>query len=288
MKRIGSNVVRIHLQVAKFMESPERMNDEALARLDKLLKLAEETGLYLKITGLGCYRPADTPQWYDDLMEEARWKCQAFFWESIAERGAKSNAVFCYDLMNEPVAPAEPRETWYPGKLFGGFDFLQYIALDPAGRKREEIPPAWIRTLAASIRKHDRQGLITVGLLPYTPKWKHLSGFLPEKIAPEVDFISVHFYPEKGKVDETLESLKKFEAGKPIVIGETFPLHCSAAELEDFLKKSRGIASGWIGHYDGRSIEQLSAKRKSGDLSLEEAIWLSWLELFEHSRFHEP
>ena len=39
-------------------------------------------------------------------MDEAqRWRVQALFWEAVAKTCAKSNAVFCYDLMNEPILP---------------------------------------------------------------------------------------------------------------------------------------------------------------------------------------
>ncbi|HVW03300.1 MAG TPA: hypothetical protein VHB77_23255, partial [Planctomycetaceae bacterium] len=37
IKALGANVVRIHLQVAKFMETAEQPNDANLARLGKLL-----------------------------------------------------------------------------------------------------------------------------------------------------------------------------------------------------------------------------------------------------------
>src|SRR5437879_139469 len=40
MKKLGANVVRIHLQVGKFMDSPDKANEKALDRLDKLLRLA--------------------------------------------------------------------------------------------------------------------------------------------------------------------------------------------------------------------------------------------------------
>jgi hypothetical protein len=208
---------------------------------------------------------------------------QARFWEAVAGRCAKSPAVFCYCLMNEPLSPGGRREPgqWYSGKLLGGFDFLQFISLDQAGRPREEIARQWIKTLTVAIRKHDRQTMITVGLLPWSKQWRHLSGFLPEKVAPELDFVSVHVYPESGKVDEALEGLKKFAVGKPLVVEETFPLACGAEDLEDFLKRSREAACGWIGHYDGRSKADLLAAKERGTLSIGDALWLEWLKLFE-------
>src|SRR5262249_4490024 len=79
MKALGANVVRIHLQVPRFMEAPDRPNGANLARLGQLVRLAEETGLYLDVTGLGCYHKQDVPEWYDGLEEAARWDVQARF-----------------------------------------------------------------------------------------------------------------------------------------------------------------------------------------------------------------
>jgi hypothetical protein len=45
------------------MDGPDRPNAQALARLGGLLDLAEKTGLYLDLTGLGCYRKAVVPKW---------------------------------------------------------------------------------------------------------------------------------------------------------------------------------------------------------------------------------
>src|SRR5207253_944698 len=73
MRQLGANVARVHLQFGKFMTALDRPNPAALAQLSRLLRLAEETGIYLDLTGLGSYRPADVPQWYDALDEPARW-----------------------------------------------------------------------------------------------------------------------------------------------------------------------------------------------------------------------
>ncbi len=282
MKGQGANVVRVHLQFGKFMDLADRPNPKALDRLGKLLELAEATGLYLDITGLGCYRKADVPPWYDGLSEADRWSAQANFWAAIAKRCASSPAVFCYDLMNEPFAGGGDKKPgdWYSGKTFGEYDFLQWVALEMRGRTREEIARQWIKRLSAAIREHDRQHLITVGLMPWVPKWGYLSGFIPETTAPELDFISVHIYPEKGKVDEAISGLKRFAVGKPVIIEETFPLSCSLAEIEAFLDQSRPIACGWMGHYDGQTAEQYEELRRKGTLTLSQAIYKDWLELF--------
>ena len=282
MKALGANVVRVHLQYGKFMDSPMEADPKAIKQYRRMVKLAEEVGLYLDVTGLACYRPSDVPKWYDAMDEPTRWNAQARFWEIIAEAGEGSPAILCYNLINEPLSPGENREAgkWSSGSLFGDYDFLQYIALDPAGRKREDIAAAWIRRLSASIRKQDKQTLITVGLLTWSQQWKHLSGFLPQTVAPELDFLSVHVYPDNKKPGEEIQCLREFLVGKPIVIEETFPISCTMAELEAFLLSSRKYACGWIGHYDGATIADIDALEKAGQMTMPQAVYRDWQKMF--------
>jgi hypothetical protein len=282
MKAMGANVVRVHLQYGKFMRSPGEADEKALKQLGRMLQLAEETGVYLDITGLACYRSTDVPAWYDAMDEKARWDAQARFWEEIAAVCAGHPVVFCYDLINEPIAPGSRREAgkWSSGNPFGGYDFVQFIALDPGGRKREEIPVQWIRSMTAAIRKHDSSTLITVGMLPWSREWKHLSGFVPEKVAPELDFLSVHLYPETKKPGEALEALRKVAVGKPVVIEETFPLYCGADELKDFLRESKEVSCGWMGHYDGWTLEELNELKRTNNISKSQSVYRAWLEMF--------
>ncbi len=184
--------------------------------------------------------------------------------------------------MNEPFVPGQPRKSgdWYSGKPIGEFDYVQFITLDPRQRPREEIARLWTKSLVAAIHEHDRRHLITVGMLPWTPRWGFLSRVRPKMIAPELDFISVHIYPEKDKGDEALACLKHFAVGKPVVIEETFPLACSAQNWKTSSNSRRGTACGWMGHYDGMTVEQLNALQKSKTITLPQAFYLSWLELF--------
>jgi hypothetical protein len=282
LKALGANVVRVHLQFGRFMDTADTPNPAALRQLRRLLLLAEKTDLYLDVTGLACYRKADVPSWYDALDEPARWRAQAVFWRSVATVCARSPAVFCYDLINEPLAPADQRKAgdWYSGKPFGGYDFLQYIALNRQGRKREDIAVAWIEMMTRAIREKDPGRPITVGLLPWVQGWGHLCGFLPEKVAAKLDFMSVHIYPDSKKLNEANEALRRVSVGKPVVIEEIFALSCSTAELENFMRSSREFASGWIGHYDGASLEELDALERAKKITIGQAIMRDWLKLF--------
>jgi hypothetical protein len=276
MRKLGANVVRVHLQVGKFMDGPDKPNGEALDRLADLLRLAERERLYLDLTGLGCYHKQDVPAWYDRLSEKDRWDVQARFWGAVAGRCAKGPAVFCYDLMNEPVVPGGKGNDWL-GPPFAGKHFVQFVTLDQADRPRPDIARRWVRHLAAAIREKDKRHLITVGLVDWSLDRPGLSsGFMPAKVADDLDFVSVHLYPEKGKVGEALQTLAGFSVGKPVLIEETFPLRCSVGELEEFIGKSGADAAGWVGFYWGKPPEAL---RRSETIS--DAMTLAWLEFFE-------
>lgn len=273
LKDMGANVVRIHLQYDEFMLSVDDPNPQAIVGYKRLLKIAWRSGLYLDITGLACYRPAHRLIWYDSLNETNRWKAQARFWSIIAKAGLGNPAVFCYDLMNEPIIPGRGRKTgaWYTGHL-GGFDFGQYLTLDLRGRTEKRIGLEWISKMTEAIRKFDDQTLITVGFLPWTK-----AGFI-DTVASKLDFISTHIYPKTDHIEDAMKRLKNFDTNKPVVIEETFPLACDTAQLGNFIRRSRKIATGWIGHYlMSYSLEELKAKK---DKSMVESIYQGWLEMF--------
>ncbi len=205
------------------------------------------------------------PAWYDLLTEKERWDAQARFWSAIAQTFAKSPAIFCYDLMNEPVVPGGKQDNWL-GSAFGGKHYVQFISRERGQRERWEIAAAWIKQLTAAIRKNDSSHLITVGLVDWSLNRKGLtSGFIPAKIVGEADFLCVHLYPAKANLEADLETLAGFAAaGKPVIIEETFPLKCSIEDFDRFLLASRKNAQGWIGFYWGTPPEEL---RKSTALA---------------------
>ena len=279
MKQLGANVVRIHLQAGKFMKGPSEPNQAALDKLAQLVEVAEGSQLYLDVTGLGCYHKKDVPPWYDQLSEQERWNVQAHFWEAIAQRCADSPAVFCYDLMNEPVVAGGKRTDWL-GPAFAGKHFVQFIAIEQGSRDRPAIAVQWIKELSSAVRKHDRRHLITVGLVSWSLEGKGLtSGFVPTKIIGDLDFISVHIYPEQSKLPEAMATLAGFSVGKPVVIEEMFPLYCSMDELGRFIEESKKYAAGWIGFYWGKTPNEYRASSQIAD-----ALTLGWLEFFKRTR----
>ena len=272
MKAAGATVVRVHPEMPRVLPGPGQVDPKALEQLGHLLTIAEEADLHLMVTGLACYKRDERMAWYDELDEERRWATQAFFWETIARTCARSPAVFAYDLVNEPVAVGKPAEGWYGGRM-GDVEFCQRLSLDRAGRTGDDIFGAWTRRMIAAIRAHDEPRLITMGLLPFPGASRAAHARL--------DFVSPHLYPETGKVHGEIELLRRFVCGKPIVIGETFPLKCGIDEEREFLLASRAFARGWIGHWPDESPVALAERKQNGSATMAEALWLAWVELFE-------
>lgn len=281
MKDMGINDVRVHVQFDELMITAYRPNEHALAGYKRLLALAQKTGLYLDITGLACYRPAKRLLWYDSLDESDRWKAQARFWGEVAKATAENPAVFCYDLINEPTIPTNPlkkvqevtlTEAWYSGAL-GGYDFCQYITLDPKERSIDAIRHQWIRQLTTAIRQYDSKTLITVGLLPWTNAFGSV-----DSVASDLDFISVHIYPEKNRPNDAMKQLEQCNVGKPVVIEETYPLSSGIDQWLSFMHESRSVATGWVGHYlFSYSLKELNNLKNK---TIGEALYQDWLRTF--------
>jgi len=253
MRDLGANVVRWHLQFETFMKGPESPRRENLDRLKELLGLARETGLYLDLTGLNCFRKDRIPEWYTALDETDRWQAQAVFWEAIAKTCAGDPVVFCYNLMNEPVIvkAAEGEDPWVTGEL-GGFHFVQRISKDPAGRKPEVIAEQWVGKLVQAIRRHDETTPVTVGAIPFAFAWPNAKPvFYSPSVSRHLDFVSIHVYPKKGGLEKELAALAVYDIGKPLVIEEIFPMKCSVEQLDAFVEGSLDKVDGWISHYFG-------------------------------------
>ncbi|WP_197453480.1 cellulase family glycosylhydrolase [Caulifigura coniformis] len=259
MRKLGANVVRVHLQFGTYMKGPDEFDRTQLDRLRRMLDLGRECGLYLDLTGLCCYRLADIPAWYDKLDETDRWEIQARWWKEIARTCSGHPAVFCYDLMNEPVVggPAKPGEPRWVGGELGGFYFVQRLSEDARGRTNVQIAAAWSSKMTEAIRQEDPQTLITVGVIPWAQIWPNAKPvFYSPEAGKHFDFVSIHVYPGKGEVDRALAALMVYEVGKPLVVEETFPLNCTLDEMNQFVEGGRDRVDGWVSHYFGSTIDE--------------------------------
>jgi len=285
MKMHGANLVRVHLQVGNFMDSPTKPNVAALNRLRRLIGIAEREGMYLDIHGLANFEADLIPPWFDRLSERRRWDTQAVFWGAIARTCAASNAIFCYDLINEPVLDGGPDSDvspWLVGEAFGGkYYYVQRLVKDLRGRDPIEVRKAWVDKMVAAIRQHDPVALTTVGVIP----WPIVFGggqpsFYNNTVDENLDFVSVHVYPQQKdqdpvEMDKLIEGLEKYDYGKPLLIEETSSFQSSNEIWGEFLDRSAASADGWISQYFG-PVDELEA---NGDfVSLfQKSIFEFWL-----------
>lgn len=235
MRRMGANLVRIILSVGQLYDPPPPgqttpvLRTAVLGTIDRLVALADDTGLYLDITGLGIEftpdanpaTPAYDEDWYGTLGETARWAIQSQFWTALAGRGASAdlsggadnpNAIAWYNLMNEPVVPTAAivsngtSSRYCLGEL-GGSCWVQWITDVPAAdaAAAQAKIKTWMRTIGNALKGADHDRLVTVGLMPWG-----ISSFTPADMldpdmtdpaqyapfaTPGLDFASVHIYP---------------------------------------------------------------------------------------------
>jgi len=269
MKSYSANTVRIHLQYHRFMLEPQTPDPRAFAALKRLVDIAEKEQLYLVLTGLGAYRKADSPHWYDELDMHQRWQTQALFWKTLARSVGHSSAVFAYDLMNEPVVSvcneSELTCSWQVGEALGTYHFVQNISVDPALPYRETMQD-WILGLRRAIHEEDKNTFITVGHLGLVPL---------NQFENEVDFVSAHIYPRRYKLRNSVGYVNMAKLDRPLVISEIYNMYCDVNQLGLFLDAIDGRYQGLLGHYNGKTIEELQA---SGELV--DKIRLSFLRFF--------
>jgi len=184
--------------------------------------------------------------------------------------------------MNEPILPG-PGETatdWLAGEFAGKY-FVQRIALDLAGRSRTDVAKAWVYTLSAAIRRHDARHLITVGVIPWAmvfPGAKPI--FYDPDVGKPLDLVCIHVYPKTNELPRAVDAVKTFDLGKPLIIEEIFPLHCTTDDLAQFLQHTRPLTTGLIGFYWGVTPAEYHQRA-----DIPSAIIAAWLDFFQS---HQP
>ncbi len=328
LRQYGVRCVRVFLTFGSFFSRPDRLDEFGLERLDRMLAIAEKNGIYLHPTGPDHWE--GIPDWArgDRYSDERLLAAQERFWQLLAGRYRGRTSIFAYDLLNEPAVPWEGRalrERWkaYLRQRYGSREAVAEawgVAADdvnwedpgppdpakslatqiPAYQHfREELARQWVARQAASIRKADPEALVTVGLIQWSvpvilPDVRTYSAFRPERIAPELDFLEVHFYPlARGFLDyqrseditANLIYLRSTVAAcaavkRPVVLAEfgwygggrltiNQGRHPPASELQQAewcrsaIEATRDLADGWLNwgvfdHPEARDVSQLT------------------------------
>lgn len=269
MREAGVNCVRVFLSFGSFYQQPGVLSPIGLEKFDQFLALAEEAGMYVHPTGPDHWE--GLPEWArgDRYADDTVLSALETFWKLFATRYRGRTALFAYDLLNEPEVrwdtPAM-RDKWNRwlaakygsseriGSAWGGpgpVPSLPGVPVPPPNeapgskplldyqRFRENVAEEWTRRQAAAIKAADPNALVTVGLIQWSvPSLvfgvQHYSAFRPDRQAPFLDFIEIHFYPldqgfyEYGRPEAEERNLAYLESvvreaarpGKPVVVAE--------------------------------------------------------------------
>ncbi len=310
MRELGVNVVRVFLTAQSFFPEPPNLETGALEKFDKMLEIGRRYGIRVHPTGPDHWEGNPTWRRTDFLADPKALEAQVEFWKGFAARYRNEPMIFAYDLLNEPHVQWDSaamrarwprwlreeygtldavREAW--GKKAGDAESFAEVPVpdDSPGaesralldyqRFRESVADRWVKVQVDAIREVDLNHPVTVGLIQWTVpvyygKPSRYAAFRPSRMAPMLDFLSVHFYPLYGGdplasqenfdrnlayLELVLRYVKAAAPGKPLVVGE-FGWHgggkpnqlqerppeaqarwCRAAVLQ-----GRGIASGWL------------------------------------------
>jgi hypothetical protein len=267
--QLGANSMRIPIELDQVMRSPTQARADILTALKQLLAVAASQHVYLDITGNVNWRPWHVAAWYERLSVTDRWQAQANFWRAVAHAGASSPAVLCYELTSEPLV-TDNQSSYYEGD-WGGETFEQNIGTIK-GRSDRWVARAWTEKLAAAVRSQDNRP-VTIGLLPRLD-----GGFAPQNVADLLDMLSVHVYPITTAAAATAIVKANAAYQKPVLLGETFPLHADEATERTFLLDSLPDLVGVFEFFDGRDANDMTVT------TISDAVYQAGLRQFINLR----
>ncbi len=206
IKQIGGKVTRIYVisvrrpgddsRIIRHVEGPGRFNEEAFKALDKVLQIANETGVRVIIPFV------DNWKWWGGPAEYAgfRGKDREAFWtdpELIAD--IKTTIRFVID-----------RKNTYTGTAYK--DDKAIMAWETGNEL--EPPFTWTHEIASYIKGLDRNHLVIEGT--------HATYLSREAIEdPNIDILSTHHYGDPRASMEAIATNQKSARGrKPYVVGE--------------------------------------------------------------------
>jgi len=309
MSEMGVNCARVFLTAGSFQPTAETIDEQALAKLDKMVEIARQTNVRLILTGPDHWE-GQSDYWKPDRFAgEAALAALDRFWDVVGRRYQGEPAIFAWDLLNEPHLPWFV-EQWSPkwhAWLHGTYSDRKALAsawgdeltdadqwdnvavpqdrpntgnprLRDWQRFREHLADEWVRRQVEAIRRAAPTHLITVGYI----QWSYplvrsgnpgrYAAFNPQRQARWLDFITIHFYPTQGSPFQSQQNWQENISYLQAVLA-----HCHAG---------KPVVLGEFGWYGGGAPQQyphLSEEQQAQWIGEEiEATrsladgWLSW------------
>jgi len=236
MGELGVNCARVFLAASTFQPDVNTVNEEALKKLDALIRIARQSGIRLILTGPDHWEGSPAYWKPDRFAGEQALQALDNFWQVVGRRYRGEPAILAWDLLNEPQIPWF-LETWQPKwnawleakynnrdglkaawpdelkdeEQWGNIGAPEDVAKEGNPRLldwqmfREHLADQWVRRQVETLRQADPTHLVTVGYIQWSypivrPGDPSLySAFNPHRQAQWLDFISVHFYPLMGQ-----------------------------------------------------------------------------------------
>lgn len=236
MNKLGVNCARVFLAAATFQPDVDTVDEEALKKLDVLIKIARRAGIRLILTGPDHWE-GQPSYWKPDRFAGAdALRALENFWTVVGQRYRGEPTILAWDLLNEPQMPWS-LDSWGPrwndwlkakyetqeglktawGEELKADETLGNVAIPKNTAKpnaphlldwqrfREHLADQWVQRQVQVLRDVDPTHLITVGYI----QWSYpvvrpgdpglYSAFNPHRQAQWLDFISIHFYPLMGQ-----------------------------------------------------------------------------------------
>jgi endo-1,4-beta-mannosidase len=235
MSGLRVNCARVFLTAGSFQPAAERIEEQALLKLDKLIEIARDNGIRLILTGPDHWE--GRPDYWTPARFAGQKALEALdrFWAAVAQRYRGEPAIFAWDLLNEPQMPwfnEHWRAKWnaWLQSTYQNREALKAVWGDelketdqwgsvavPEDRAesgnprlldwqhfREHLADEWVRRQVETIRRADPTHLISVGYI----QWSYplvrsgnpgrYAAFNPRRQARWLDFVTIHFYPILG------------------------------------------------------------------------------------------
>ena len=243
MRDLGVNCARVFLTAATFQPDVNTVDEQALTKLDTLVRIARQSGIRLILTGPDHWEGSPAYWKPDRFAGERALKALDNFWRAVGQRYRGEPAIFAWDLLNEPHLPWFA-ETWRPlwnkwlqakygdwgrlqaawaGELKEGESWDNVTVPENKASKgnprlldwqmfRESLADEWVRRQVEAIRQADPTHLVTVGYIQWSYPLvrggnpSQYAAFNPQRQSRWLDFMCMHFYPLLGRPLESKEA----------------------------------------------------------------------------------
>ncbi|CAN5728563.1 hypothetical protein BH09VER1_BH09VER1_39100 [soil metagenome] len=298
LKKIGANVVRVFLPAAPLWTAPDKLDPDALAKLDQFLDLADEACLYVHPTGPEGWE--GFPPWLSEQTKANGGRgvgnavyLQALqgFWTMLATHLRGRRTIWAYDLQNEPTvgwntpilqlrwiewrrqhneppAPVPDSKAQPPDPNLLEFQHL-----------RESLAEEWVAGLSKAIHAADSSALVTIGLIQWSVPAQEMpltqySGFRPSLIARHLDFLELHYYPlVKGEYDYSSAELEKIN----LSVLESMARECARPGLPLVLAEFGWYGGGTYRSHTATEEQQAEWCRRLMEVTASLVCgWLNW------------